>query len=207
MRTAQKPVYRAIAGFAYIAAIACTSMTTPAAQESIDPTFGFLINTPVTLMDKGVYEIQSALEKANNSFWSLRRPLELAEMGAINPSVYVWPNRIEVRVYLYEESVNDAPRACHALITFAEDVLGFQSTAGLFRSENRSRIGGRPRFMAEKLSEIFGHYGYTPSSHPRNLGNRLLGLFAIEGGVIPNNGEKQFCHSIGGGPIEDGELR
>ena len=196
-KPSSKPVHRAIAVFASIAAMAGTSMATIAAQEDTDPTLGYLINTPMTLMDKGVYEIRSTLEKANGPFWSLKRPPELVRLGAINPSIYVLPNRIEVRIYLHEESVVESQRVCHALITFAEDVLGFQSATDLFLpSGNRSRIGGRPRFMAEKLSEIFGHYGYTPTGHPKNLGNRLLGLFALQGGVIPNKGKKDSAIAL-----------
>ena len=201
-----EPICKAIAVLSVVVVIVCASIATIAAQEATNPTLGYLINTPMTLMDKGVFEIRSTLEKANeNPFWQMKRPLEIAQMGAVHPSVYVLPNRIEVLVHLYEESVANSQRACHALITYVEDVLGFQSTADIHR--NRIRIGGRPRFMAEKLSEIFGHYGYTPTGHPKNLGSRLLGLFAIQGGVIPNNGKKGFCHSVGGGPIKDGELR
>ena len=52
-------VRRAIAVLSVAVVIVCASIATIAAQEATDPTLGYLINTPMTLMDKGVYEIRS----------------------------------------------------------------------------------------------------------------------------------------------------
>jgi len=108
----------------------------------------------------------------------------------------VKPLRIELHVQIYPKTkIENGRDACHELIRFSENVLGFQSE------------DTRPKYMAETLSKIFGHYAYTPIGHPSNLGNRLKGLFAIQGMVIPNSGDKYFCYTVGGGPIIDGQLK
>ena len=146
-------------------------------------------------MDKGIFEIQRKIENANRlPYWVTHRPTSLRQMGLIS-SVYVYADRIAIHVYIYPDAIARSGDVCVDLHKFAQEVLGFQPDDT-----------GRPRFMTEALGQIFGHYGYTPTEHPRNLGSRLLGIVAVQAAVVPNSGDKAFCHSLGGGPIRSGEL-
>ncbi len=182
-------------GTAMLALAVAAESSVSADRDATDPTISYLINAPTTLMDKGVFEIQRKIEASNSHpYWILNRPPSLGD-NALHEYVYVWPEQIAVHLYVYPpKPVIDGKSACAELIRYAEDILGFQSG------------DGRPKYMAESLADLFGHYSYMPEAHPTNLGNRLMGLFAIQGGVIPNNGEKHYCHSIGGAPIRVGQL-
>ena len=177
-------------------ALFSTSLWYPCAHaDSSDPTILYLINAPTTLMDKGIFEIQRKIADANHQpYWIARRPTNLHGTGLLS-SVYVHSDRIAIHVYAYPDAATRSGEVCVDLHKFVQEVLGFQPDTD-----------GRPRFMAEMLGEIFGHYGYAPTEHPRNLGNRLLGIVAVQAAVIPNTGDKAFCHSLGGGPIRSGEL-
>lgn len=146
-------------------------------------------------MDKGVFEIQGKIESANRlPFWLANRPESLSQ-SALHSSVYIYPNRIAIHVQIYPDSVEKSDKVCAELHKFAQKILGFQPD-----------VSGRPAHMAESLADIFGHYGYSPAGHPDNLGSRLLGIVALQAQVIPNSGNKAFCHSIGGGPITTGKV-
>ena len=118
------------------------------------------------------------------------RPEELSGK-AISNQVYVYPDRIIVNLYVGEEEDKNARATCHATIRIAQQALGFLPEEG------------GPTYMAESLQEIFSHYKYDPVGHPSNLGNRLLGLFAMDAFVRVSG---VHCHTIGSGPIQDGEL-
>ena len=171
-----------------------TQWTAHAYAQSQDPTIQYLIGTPTTLMDKGVFEIQRRLQNANRDpYWVANWPKRL-RTGLLG-SVYVYSRRIEIHVYVYPDSIDSPKDVCVDLHRFAQKILGFQPDET-----------GRPRYMAESLADLFGHYRYTPTGQPENLGNRLLGIVAVQANVIPNSGGKAFCHSIGGGPIIDGQI-
>lgn len=164
--------------------------------SSPDPTIQYLLNAPTTLMDKGVFEIQTQIEKANRlPYWLANRPASLREVGLLS-SVYIYPDRIAIHVQVYPNLVARPEDVCLDLHKFAQKVLGFQPDAT-----------GRPKYMAEALGKIFGHYSYSPTDHPQNLGSRLLGIVGIQASVVPNSGDKAFCHSFGGGPIKSGEIQ
>ena len=173
--------------------IACLTPQVESAET--DPTIQYLVTTPMTLMDKGVFEIKSKMTAANTNPYLISIKPNVLSAYAIHHSVYVVPLRIELAVHVYpEQAISNGRATCHALLRYAEDVLGFQSK------------DSRPEYMAESLAKIFGHNGYTPVGHPPNLGARLKGLFTVNAHVIPSSGDKHFCYSVGGGPIQDGKL-
>ena len=145
-------------------------------------------------MDKGVFEIQRRLQNANRDpYWVANWPKRL-RTGLLG-SVDVYSRRIEIHVYVYPYSIDSPKDVCVDLHRFAQKILGIQPDET-----------GSPRYMAEALADLFGHYSYTPTGHPENLGNRLLGIVAVQANVILNSGGKAFCQSIGGGPIMDGQI-
>ena len=163
--------------------------------QTQDPTIQYLINAPITLMDKGVFEIQRKIERANLlPYWISNRPESLRNIALLS-SVYVYSDRIAIHVYVYPEWIDGAGEVCIDLHKYAQKILGFQPNEL-----------GRPAYMSESLAEIFGHYSYAPTAHPENLGSRLLGIVSLQAAVIPNSGNKAFCHSIGGGPITSGQI-
>ena len=191
LRSLKHPVLIALC---CIAVIRCE--LSKAENIETDPTIQYLIGAPTSLMDKGVFEIERKIDAANVNFYF--RSIQPKQLNGLwlRPLVVVQPLSIVLVIRIYPEgSIENGRDTCRILIRYAEDILGFQSGEG------------RPKYMSESLAELFGHYRYAPVGHPTNLGERLKGLFAVEGGIVPNIGDKHFCHTVGGGPINDGELK
>lgn len=173
-----------------------SSFSVYATNIEIDPTIKYLIGTPTTLMDKGIFEIDRMLKEGNSNSFYINKRSNLIQNGAFSGSARVKHNRIEIRVYLYPPSIVQPTKACQDLLHYGESVLGFRS---VFRGKVYSN-------MLDQLSEIFGHYGYSPASHPDNLGGRLLGLVHMQAAIITDDGGKFFCNNVGGGEISDGKI-
>lgn len=180
-----------------LATALCFVMISTAHAQNSDPTIQYLINAPLTLMDKAALEIQRKTERANNSTYYFNNRPAFMEVEALHTSLYVHSDRLIVASYVYPDKFEGGKDECVQMLRFAENVMGFRSDF-----ENTS-----PNILRHGLTNLFSHYAYQPSDHPNEIGNRLLGIFTQQVAIVPNHGERQFCHSVGGGPIMMGEAK
>jgi len=169
-----------------ISCIAGTSIAHAAPSESKDA-IDFLINAPMTMLDKGVIEIERSLDQVNSSvYFKSRRPAVISSFGFIS-HVSVELDHILINSFIYPDQMDEVARkdACEKMVLTIEDVLGFQPK------------DGNMQYLSESLQKIFSHVGYDTVKYPKNIGYRLAATFEIQANVVANSG-KTYCHSVGG---------